>query len=218
MGVFTRFKDIISSNINALLDNAEDPQKMLRMMIQEMEDTLIELKSSCSLKISSKEELEEDIDIAESKITRWEERARKALSIGEEELAREALLEKRKLAKNLDYLKDDLEEYERIIEESKNDIIKLQNKLEEAIIKHDILIERSNHARDRMKAQRAVRNSESARTGERFRRFESAVRNLENEVSFDETDNISLDKKFEKMETEEEIQSEIDELKKEINK
>ena len=217
MGVFTRFKDIISSNINAILDEAEDPQKMLRMMIQEMEDTLIELKSSCALKISSKEVLEDDIDIAESKTARWAERARKALSIGEEELAKEALLEKRKIKKNLEYLKSDLEEYNKIIEESKNDIIKLQNKLDEAIMKHDILIERSNHAKDRMKAQKAVRNSESTKSGERFRRFESAVRNLENEVNFEDSENWSLDKKFEKMETEEEIQSELDELKKEIN-
>ena len=217
MGVFTRFKDIISSNINAILDEAEDPQKMLRMMIQEMEDTLIELKSSCALKISSKEVLEDDIDIAESKTARWAERARKALSIGEEDLAKEALLEKRKIQKNLEYLKSDLEEYDKIIEESKNDIIKLQNKLDEAIMKHDILIERSNHAKDRMKAQKAVRNSESTKAGERFRRFESAVRNLENEVNFEDSENWSLDKKFEKMETEEEIQSELDELKKEIN-
>ncbi len=79
MGVFTRFKDIISSNINAILDNAEDPQKMLRMMIQEMEDTLIELKSTCSLKLAAKEELEDDIEIAESKVERWAERAKKRL-------------------------------------------------------------------------------------------------------------------------------------------
>ena len=217
MGVFTRFKDIISSNINAILDNAEDPQKMLRMMIQEMEDTLIELKSSCSLKLASKEELEDDIEIAESKVVRWAERAKKALTAGEEELAKEALLEKRKISKNLEYFKEDLLEYDRIIEESKSDITKLQNKLEEAIMKHDILIERSNHAKDRMKAQRAVRDSESSRAGERFRRFESAVRNLEKEVSFDESENWTLDQKFEKMETEEEIQSELDELKKEIN-
>ncbi len=74
----------------------------------------------------------------------------------------------------------------------------MQNKLEEAIMKHDILIERSNHAKDRMKAQRAVRDSESSMTGERFRRFESAVRNLEKEVSFDDTENWTLDQKFEK--------------------
>ena len=218
MGVFTRFKDIISSNINALLDEAEDPKKMLRMMIQEMEDTLIELKSSCSMKMASKEELEDDIEIAQKKVERWAERAKKALSAGEEELAREALLEKRKISKNLEYLKNDLEEYDKIIDESKNDIAKLQNKLEEAIMKHDILIERSNHARDRIKAQRAVRNSESSKAGERFRRFESAVRDLENEASFDgNEENWTLDQKFEKMETEQEIQSELDQLKKEIN-
>ena len=71
------------------------------------------------LRISSKEVLEDDIDIAESKTARWAERARKALSIGEEELAKEALLEKRKIKKNLEYLKSDLEEYNKIIEESK---------------------------------------------------------------------------------------------------
>lgn len=218
MGVFTRFKDIISSNINSILDNAEDPEKMLKMMIQEMEDTLIELKSSCAFKMSAREELEDDVDIAESKILRWEARAKKALSIGEEDLAKEALIEKRKIQKELEILNDNISEYKRIITESKKDIMMLEEKLEETIKKHDILIQRSLYAREKEKARRILKNSESFKTGERFRRFESAIRDIEKEADFDDVEISTLDKKFEKMETEEEIQSELDELKKDLNK
>jgi phage shock protein A len=218
MSVFTRFKDIISSNINSILDNAEDPEKMLKMMIQEMEDTLIELKSSCALKMSAREDVEDDVDIAESKILRWEARAKKALSIGEEELAKEALIEKRKIQKELKILKENISEFKKIVTESKKDIMLLEEKLEETIKKHDILIQRSLHAREKEKARRIIKNSESFKTGERFRHFESAIRDIEREVDFDDAESSNLDKKFEKMETDEEIQSELDELKKDLNK
>jgi len=216
MSIFTRFNDIISSNINSILDNAEDPEKMLKMMIKEMEDTLIELKSSCAFKMSAREDVEEDVDIAESKILRWETRAKKALSIGEENLAKEALLEKRKIQKELKILSDNISEYKKIVTESKKDIMMLEEKLEETIKKHDILIQRSLHAREKEKARRIIKNSESFKTGERFRRFESSIRDIERD--FEDQENSNLDKKFEKMETDEEIQSELDELKKDLNK
>lgn len=218
MGVFTRFKDIISSNINSILDNAEDPEKMLKMMIQEMEDTLIELKSSCAFKMAAREDVEDDVDIAESKILRWEARAKKALSIGEEDLAKEALLEKRKIQKELKILNENISEYKKIVSESKKDIIMLEEKLEETIKKHDILVQRSLHAREKEKARRIIKNSESFKTGERFRRFESAIKDIEREADFEDPESSNLNKKFEKMETDEEIQSELDELKKDLKK
>ena len=86
--------DIINANMNALLDKAEDPEKMLRMMIQEMEDTLIELKSSCASAMAESAKLERNIKEAKEAEERWEKRAILAVSKGKEDLAREALSEK----------------------------------------------------------------------------------------------------------------------------
>ena len=218
MGVFTRFKDIISSNINTILDNAEDPEKMLNMMIHEMEDTLVELKSSCASRIGAKRDLEDEMETVEGRIERWETRARLAISRNEEELAKEALYEKRNVAKELEYLKDDIAEYDRMISESRKDIEQLENKLDETIKKHDILVQRSRHASEKEKAGRILRNTKSYRTGERFSRFENIVKKMEREAGVYETEEDSLDKKFEKMETEKEILSELDELKKNMDK
>ena len=94
MGIFSRFMDIVNSNINSLLDKAEDPEKMLRLMIQEMEDTLIELKSNAAGSIAQKIKLERKASDTEATVSRWEQRAMLAIEKGKEDLAREALIEK----------------------------------------------------------------------------------------------------------------------------
>ena len=93
MGIFTRFRDIVSSNINAMLDGAEDPDKMIKLMISEMEDTLIELKSACAGSIASRKQVERRLAAAEDRERLWEERASLAVERGRDDLAREALVE-----------------------------------------------------------------------------------------------------------------------------
>ena len=95
MGIFTRFRDIVSSNINAMLDSAEDPDKMIKLMIREMEDTLIEIKSSCAGVIASRKKLERKYDELVERRDLWAERAGLAVNKGRDDLAREALMEKR---------------------------------------------------------------------------------------------------------------------------
>jgi phage shock protein A len=109
MGVFNRVKDIISANVNLLLDKAEDPSKMLRLMIQEMEDTIIDLKSSCAAQLADKKTLTRKLDEANSKVTQWEERAKLALEKNREDLAKEALLEKKNWKEKLTFLEKNLE-------------------------------------------------------------------------------------------------------------
>ena len=96
MGIFTRFRDIISSNINAMLDRAEDPEKLIRMMIREMEDTLVEIKVSCAGLMATAKRVRRQMEEHDARVRFWDEKAGLAVSKGRDDLAREALLEKRR--------------------------------------------------------------------------------------------------------------------------
>ena len=95
MGIFTRFRDIISSNINAMLDTAEDPEKLIRLMIREMEDTLVEIKTACAGVMASGKKVQRQLEGQEARAQYREEKAQLAVKKGRDDLAREALVEKR---------------------------------------------------------------------------------------------------------------------------
>ena len=96
MGVFSRLSDIISSNLNAMLDKAEDPEKLIRLMIQEMEDTLVEIKASCAGVMAAKKKVQRELAEVHTRALQWGNKAQLAVNKGREDLAREALIEKRR--------------------------------------------------------------------------------------------------------------------------
>src|SRR5690606_20152610 len=109
MGIFTPFRDIISSNINAMLDRAEDPEKMVRMMIQEMEDTLIEVKASCAGVMATQKRLERELAAERREAHDWDRKARVAVERNRDDLARAALAEKRRHTQRITSLEEQIE-------------------------------------------------------------------------------------------------------------
>lgn len=207
MGVFSRFKDIINSNINSLLDKAEDPAKMLKLMMQEMEDTLIELKSSCAARMASRIRLERKVNEQQALVSRWQSRAELAVDKGRDDLAKDALLEKKKETEVLESLRKDLASYDEMITESKNEISQLEEKLKQAQQKFKLLQEKEKSAKNEAEV-----NSHIRRSGE-FDAYQSRIDRMfaENELNRSEK---STDEKFRDLEEQEEIEKELEELKK----
>ena len=208
MGIFTRFRDIISSNINAMLDKAEDPEKLIRLMIREMEDTLIEIKASCAGVMAGSKKIQRRLDEVRSRVKYWEEKAPLAVSKGRDDLAREALLEKRKYLDRVDVLERELAEHNDLVADYQNDIRQLEEKLAIAREKQRILVQRHIHANGKRRAQEDIRRVESAEAIIKFDEFENRIERMEAEaelVNFgarptlkEELENLSTDEDIEK--------------------
>ena len=215
MSIFTRFSEIINSNINAMLDKAEDPEKMTRLMIREMEDTLVELKSSCSKTIATKSGVEREKKDLEIKLQRWEERAKLALEHNREDLAKEALLEKQAIKNQLDITTNDILHYNKMIEECKSNILQLEERLETVSQKYRILIQRGKHAQEKQRAQDVIRNSSGTDAVLRFEELEKRIERMEAQAEVSTfSNNKAVDDEFSKLEADTKIAAELDELKK----
>ncbi len=208
MGIFSRFKDIVNSNINAILDKAEDPEKMLKLMIQEMEDTLIELKSNCAAKLAYGIKLERKLEDSLKTFTRWENRAVLAIGKGREDLAREALVEKRNVQTEIDSLKSQIEENHITIEEAKREISTLEEKLVQAKGKLKILKQKEERARNERMAQDAM----SKDVAGHFEQMEEKIDRMNAFNDLEKGRTVAEDK-FSELEKDEEIEKELNELK-----
>lgn len=214
MGIFTRFRDIVSSNMNAMLDQAEDPEKMIKMMIREMEDTLVELKSSCAGVIADRKKLERRLEEVNSRKLLWTERADLAVSRGRDDLAREALLEKRRFSELAEALQAEIADHAGIIEQYQGDIRELEQKLTGAKEKKRILVQRHKRASGRKRAQSDIRRMDSAETMQRFEDLERRIDGMEAEadlVNFGRKP--TLEEEFDGLHEDDEIESELAKLK-----
>jgi phage shock protein A len=182
MGIFTRFRDIISSNINAMLDNAEDPEKLIRLMIREMEDTLVEIKSACAGVMAGGKKIKRQLDGLGTRAQYWEEKAELAVNKGRDDLAREALVEKRKFNHRMETLEGDLAEHDLLIDQYQDDIRQLEEKLKSARDKQRMLVQRHIHARKKIQAQEELRRIDSSETVMKFDEIENRIERMEAEA------------------------------------
>ena len=135
MSVFKRIKDIVNSNINSLLDKTEDPEKMLKLMISEMDEAILNLKASTAAKMANLKSVEKRVDEAEKAVSRWQERAELAVVKGSDEMAKEAIKERKEAEEILDSVRKDKAILEKEVEEGKKELETLYSKLEEAKVR-----------------------------------------------------------------------------------
>jgi len=176
MGIFSRTRDIIAANVSNLLDKAEDPAKMIRLIIMEMEETLVEVRASAARTIADQKEMRRQIARLEKVQEGWTEKAELALSKGREDLAKAALHEKQKASEVADQLHREIGELDDALKASEEDIHKLQAKLREARARQNSIVTRleSAHQRARMREMYA-----GARADEAFARFELLERRVD---------------------------------------
>jgi phage shock protein A len=176
MSVFSRLGDIINANINALLEKAEEPEKIIRLMIQEMEDTLVEIRSAAAKCIADKKELRRHIDNLQREHGEWARRAELAVRREREDLARAALAEKQAISESIERLQHELTQLDGQMEKFNQDISKLQAKLGDAKNRQRSIVLRHKTATTQLAARKHIHND---RIDEMLFRFENAERKID---------------------------------------
>ena len=214
MSIFTRFRDIVNSNINGMLDRAEDPEKLIRMMIHEMEDTLVEIKTASAGVMANIRKVERQLEVERGRVNYWKEKAEFSVYKGLENLAREALFEKRKFNHRVESLENELTEFNLLIDQYKEDMNQLEEKLKSARNKEKILIQRHIHANNKKRAQEEMRRFEGSDVFLKFDELENRIERMEAEadlVNFGKKP--ALHSEMEQMAVDEEIEKELLALK-----
>ena len=213
MGIFSRFTDIINSNINNLLDKAEDPAKMVRLIIQEMEDTLVEVRSSSAKTLADKKDLARQAMRFEKDEQLWQEKAELALSKGREDLARAALIEKKKCGENAASLVDELGHVDEHIAKLQSEISQLQEKLADAKSRQKAIIMREQTATSRLKVKRKIDSGRVNDALSRFDSYERKIDDIESQVESLDLGSKSLADEIADLESDENIDDELAQLK-----
>ncbi len=214
MGIFTRFKDIVASNINSMLDNAEDPEKLIKLMIREMEDTLIEIKSSCANTIAGQKKARRFLDEIEEKEDFWNQKAELAVQKGKDNLARQALQEKRRYTQRAETLQIEVTELGLMIEQYREDIQELENKLKSAREKQRMLVQRHLRATRKKRVREEIRRADSAEVMQKFEELEQQIERMEAEADLVDYGRAStLEDQLDALEADDEIEAELNELK-----
>ena len=214
MGIFTRFRDIVSANISAMLDRAEDPEKMIKLMIREMEDTLIEIKAACAGVMAGRKKVQRQLDEIDTRAQYWEEKAALAVQKGRDDLAKEALIEKRRYIRRKSTLENELHELQLLVEGYQENIRQLEDKLKSAREKQRLLIQRHIHARKKKQAQEEIRRLDSSEAMFKFDDLESRIERMESEaelVNFGKK--TDLEDQLDKLSVDDEIEAELQALK-----
>lgn len=220
MGVFSRLSDIINANLNTLLEKAEDPEKIIRLMIQEMEDTLVEVRSSAAKCIAEKKERQRLISRLEKEQLAWEHKAELALEKDREDLARAALSEKTAIDDRIKVVGEELGQLDEQLQKYNVDIGKLQAKLNDARARQRTLVMRHKNARTQLKARKQIHDD---RIDEMLHRFDTAERRIETIESESEAlemgrKQVSLSDEIEGLEKNERIDEELNTLRERVSK
>ena len=217
MGIFTRFSDIVNSNINAILDKAEDPEKIVRLMIQEMEDTLVEVRSAAARSIADKKDLNRKIEAFDRERDDWNDKAELAMRKGREDLAKAALVEKSRVASAVEVLKEDYAAVDDGLAKLNEDIARLEAKLEDAKARQKSLLARHKTASSRLAARKKIHDYQIDDAMVRFEAYTRRIDDVEGRVeAYDLGLPKDLNHEFASLEAEESVNKELDALKKRV--
>jgi len=217
MGVFSRFSDIINANINTVLEKAEDPEKIIRLMVQEMEDTLVEIRSAAAKCIADRKETGRHIQYLEREKEEWARRAELAIRRDREDLARAALSEKQAIEDKAASLNEELNILDSQLEKFNSDITQLQSKLTDAKTRQRSIVIRHKTATSQLSARQHIH---SDRIDEMLFRFENAERRIDRVESESESLSMgrtqSLADQIEGLEDDDRVEAELAELKSKV--
>ena len=217
MGMFTRFTDIINANINSMLDKAEHPEKMIKLIISEMEETLVEVRSTAAKYIAEKKSILRQIRVMETSAANWQEKAERAVNKARDDLAKAALIEKHKAVSEIEALNKELAALDEFLMAVQEDGQRIQDKLTEAKRRQEALIlrQQSAHVRLKVRERENVYNIDEAIS--KFERYQQKVDRVEAELeAYDLTKNNDLDSQFKALEEDENVEQELAELKKKV--
>src|SRR5690554_6291528 len=218
MGIFSRFTDIVNSNINSLLDKAEDPEKMVRLIIQEMEDTLVEVRSTSARLIAEKKDSERQLARFEKEARDWEAKAELALAKEREDLARLALGEKQKATANAASVEADITRIEEHLNRLNEEVGQLQEKLADAKARQKTIIMRQRAASTRLEVKKRIDSGKIDDAMLRFERFETKIDDLESQVEAYDMGKKTLHDEFAQLENDDKISDELEALKARVKK
>jgi phage shock protein A len=208
----------VNANINSLLDKAEDPEKMVRLIIQEMEDTLVEVRSSSARTLADKKDVVRRIDRLRAETEDWQSKAELALSKDREDLARQALTERQRCEENVLNLEQDLGALDDQVNRLKDEIGQLQTKLEDAKARQKTILMRGKTASSRLDVKTKLNSGKINDALSRFEQYERKIDNLEAEVESYDLGNKSLADEFAELESSDKVNSELEALKAKMKK
>lgn len=215
MGIFSRLSDIINSNLNALLDKAEDPEKMIKMIISEMEQTLAEVRSASIRTLADKKELTRQLAGLLNDVDMWQEKAELAVAKGRDDLATAALSEKARAEQSHQSLAAELVQVEQALAKLEADITRLQGKLNEAVARRDAMVLRQTTLQKQKQVRKQIHRPDINNAFEKFASFERRIDQMEAEVeAMSLGQNPSLKSQIEDLVVSEKVNQELAEIKK----
>ncbi len=213
MGLFTRISDIINANLGSLLDRAEDPQKMVRLIIQEMEAGLVSERRNLARYLAEQKTLTQQRRRIEQAMSDWQARAELALEKGREDLARGALIEKGKQQQLLAALTQECQAVEEGIVKLQAEIQLLEAKLDDARARQQAMQLRSAAASSRLQVQQHVQLGDPRSLMDKFERMERKIIEMETRADVSSSHNPGLEQQFVELQADEAIARELDALK-----
>jgi phage shock protein A len=208
----------VNSNINAILDKAEDPEKIVRLMIQEMEDTLVEVRSAAARSIADKKDLNRKLASLEAELEDWDDKAELALRKGREDLAKAALVEKSRVAAASETLKRDYAAVDDGLTKLNEDIARLEAKLQDAKARQKALLARHKTASSRLAARKRIHDYKIDDAMVRFEQYTRRIDDVEGRIeAYDLGLPKDLNHAFASLEAEESVEKELDELKRRVS-